>query len=48
MQGKDWQSKTQRRERAKKKAEVKRAKKKEKMSAKRASAKPKMKKIQIS
>ena len=46
MQGKDWQSKNKRREKAKKKAEVKKAKKRDKMATKRhQSAKPKMTKV---
>ena len=44
MQGHDWMSKTKRRQRAKKKAEVKRARKKMKVQAKRP-AKPKMDKV---
>lgn len=45
MQGKDWLSKTKRKERAKKKAEAKRARKKTKLAAKRPQLKPKMDKI---
>lgn len=45
MQGKDWESKTKRREKAKKKAEAKREKKKNKLAVKRnanAGGKPRM------
>lgn len=46
MQGKDWLSKTQRKERAKKKAEAKKSRKKNKLEVKRNQyAKPKMDKI---
>jgi hypothetical protein len=46
MQGKDWLSKTQRKERAKKKAEAKKARKKNKLEVKRNQyAKPKMDKV---
>ena len=46
MQGKDWLSKTKRKERAKKKAEAKKAKKKSKLAAKRPQLnKPKMDKV---
>ena len=46
MQGKDWLSKTQRKERAKKKAEAKKARKKNKLAVKRNQyAKPKMDKV---
>lgn len=45
MQGKDWLSKTKRKERAKKKAEAKRARKKTKLAAKRPQLKPKMDKV---
>ena len=47
MQGKDWQSKNKRRERAKKKAEVKKAKKREKLASKRASSAPKPKMMKV-
>ncbi len=46
MQGKDWESKTKRREKAQKKAEAKRARKKNKLAVKRNTqvGKPKMEK----
>jgi len=46
MQGKDWLSKTKRKERAKKKAEAKKARKKTKIAAKRPQInKPRMDKV---
>ena len=46
MQGKDWLSKTQRKERAKKKAEAKKSRKKNKLAAKRPQlSKPRMDKV---